>query len=176
MYVSVLSIEEEKTEALLCISLSLLQKRINHEVSVVFFKRIVTVLFSSVQLLSCVQLFATPWAAACQASMSITNSWSLLKLMSIESVMPSKHLILCHPLLLQPSIFSSVRVFFNDSVICFKWPKYWSFSFSISPSNEYLGLIYFRIDWFEVLAVQETLKNLLQHHSLKASILSTQPF
>ena len=171
MYVSVLSIEEEKTEALLCISLSLLQKRINHEVSVVFFKRIVTVLFSSVQLLSCVQLFATPWAAACQASMSITNSWSLLKLMSIESVMPSKHLILCHPLLLQPSIFSSVRVFFNDSVICFKWPKYWSFSFSISPSNEYSGLISFRMDWLDLLAVQGTLKNLLQQHSSKASIL-----
>ena len=146
MYVSVLSVEEEKTEPLSCISLSLLQKRINHEVSVFFFKRIVAVLFSSVQLLSCVQLFATPWAAACQASMSITNSWSLLKLMSIESVMPSKHLILCHPLFLQPSIFPSIRVFFNDSVICFKWPKYWSFSFSISPSNEYPGLISFRMD------------------------------
>ena len=141
MYVSVLSIEEEKTEALSCISLSLLQKRINHEVSVVFFKRIVTVLFSSVQLLSCVQLFATPWAAACQASMSITNSWSLLKLMSIKSVMPSSHLILCHPLLLQPPIPPSIRVFSNELALHIRWPEYWSFSFSIIPAKEHPGLI-----------------------------------
>ena len=106
-----------------------------------------------------------------QASLSITNSWSFLKLMSIESVMPSNHLILCRPLLLPPSIFPSIRVFSNESVVCIRWPKYWSFSFSISPSNEYSGLISFRIDWFDLLAVQGTLKSLLQHHSLKASIL-----
>jgi len=105
----------------------------------------------------------TPWTAAHQASLSITNSWSLLKLMSIESVMPSHHLILCHPLLLLPSIFSTIRVFSNESVLQIRWPKYWSFSFSISPSNEYSGLISFRIDWFDPLAVQETLKSLLQH-------------
>ena len=134
MYVSVLSIEEEKTEALLCISLSLLQKRINHEVSVVFFKRIVTVLFSSVQLLSCVRLFAIPWTAAYQASLSITNSRNLLKLMSMELVMPSNHLILCLPLLLLPSVFPSIRVFSKQSVLCIRWPKYWSFT-SVLPMN-----------------------------------------
>jgi len=117
--------------------------------------------FSSVQLLSHVQFFATPWTAACQASLSITNSWSLLKLMSIETVMPSKHLIFCHPLLLLPSIFPSIRVFSNESVLCIRWPKYWSFSFSISPSNEYLRLISFRMDWLDLLAVQGTLKSLL---------------
>ena len=116
---------------------------------------------NSVQLLSHVQLFATPWTAAHQASLSITNSQSLLKLMSTESVMPSNHLILCRPLLLLPSIFSSIRVFSNDSVICIRWPKYWSFSFSISPFNEYSGLISFRINWLDLLAVQETLKSLL---------------
>ena len=119
---------------------------------------------------------ATPWTAACQASLTITNSRSLLKLMSIESVMPSNHLILCYPLLLLPSIFPSVRVFSNESVLCIKWPKDWSFRFSISPSSEYSGLIPFRIDWFDLLAVQGTLKSLLQYHSSKASILQCSPF
>ena len=123
--------------------------------------------FSSVQLLSHVQLFAT---AARQASLSTTNSRGLHKLMSIELVMPSNHLILCHPLLLPPSIFPSIRVFSKESVLRIRWPKYWSFSFSISPSNEYSGLISFRIDWFDLLAVQGMLKSLLQHHNLKASI------
>ena len=120
--------------------------------------------FSSVQLLSHVWLFATPWTAACQASLSVTNSWSLLKLISIESVMPSNRLIPCHPLLLLPSIFPSIRVFSNESVLHIRWPKYWSSSFSISPSNEYSGLISFRMDWFDLLAVQGTLKSLFQHH------------
>ena len=124
----------------------------------------------SVQSLSCVQLFATLWTAACQASLSITNSQSLHRLMSIESVMPPNHLILYHPLLLLLSIFPSIRVFSNESVLYLRWPKYWSFSFSISPSYEYSGLISFRIDWCD-LAVQGTLKSLLQHHSSKASIL-----
>ena len=128
-------------------------------------------IFSSVQSLSCVRLFVTPWTAASQASLFITNSRSLPKPMSIESVMPSNHLILCHPLLLLPSIFPSVRVFSNDSAVCIRWPKYWSFSFNISPSNEYSGLISFRIDWLDLCAVQGTLKSLLQHHSSKASIL-----
>ena len=132
--------------------------------------------FSSVQSLSRVQLFATPWTAACQASLSITNSQSLLKLMSIESVMPSNHFILCRPLLLLPSIFPSIRVFSNKSVLHLRWPKYWSFSFSISPSNEYSGLISFRIDRIDLLAVQGTLKSLLQHHSSKASILQHSAF
>ena len=117
----------------------------------------------TVQSLSVVPDSVTPWTAARQASLSITNSWSLLKLMSIESVMPSNHLILHHPLLLLPSVFPSIRVFSNDSVLCIRWSKYWSFS--ISPSNEYLGLISFTIDWFDLLAVQGTLKSLLQHHS-----------
>ena len=125
---------------------------------------------SSVQSLSCVRLFATPQTTARQASLSIINSWSLFKLMSITLVMPSNHLILCCPLLL-PSIFPSIRVFFNESALCIRWPKYWSFSFSISPSNEYSGLISFRIDWLDLLAVQGTLKSLLQHRSSKASIL-----
>ena len=128
-------------------------------------------LFSSVQLLSRVWLFATSWAVAHQASLSITNSWSLLKLMSIESVMPSNHLILCHPLLPPPSIFPSIRVFSNESVLHIRWPKYWSFSFSISPSNAYSGLISFRMDWLHLLVLQGTLKSLLQHHSSKASVL-----
>ena len=132
--------------------------------------------FSSVQLLSRVQLFVTPWTAAHQASQSITNSQSLLKLMSIELVMPSNHLILCHPLLLQPSIFPSIRVFSNESVLHIRWPKYWSFSFSISPSNVYSGLISFRIDWFDILAVKGTLKNLLQHRSSKESVLRCSAF
>ena len=118
-----------------------------------------------------VQLCMTPWTAAHQASLSITNSRSLLKLMSVESVMPSKHLIFCHPLLLLHSIFPSIRVFSNESVLHIKWPKYWSFSFSISPSNEYSGLITFRLDGLDLLAVQGTLKSLLQHHSSKASVL-----
>ena len=128
--------------------------------------------FSSVQSLSCVRLFGTPWTAAPQASLSITNPRSLLKLMSIESVMPSNHLILCHPLLLPPSIFPSIKVFSSESVLRIKWPNYWSISFSISPSNEYSGLISFRMDWLDLLAVQGTLKSLLQHHSSKASVLS----
>ena len=124
---------------------------------------------SSVQSFSHVRLFAIPWTAARQASLSITNSWSLIKLMLIESVMPSNQLILCRPLLLVPSIFPSIRVFSKKSVLCIRWPKYWSFSFSISPSNKYSGLISFRMDWFDLLAVQGTLKSLLQHHSSKAS-------
>ena len=131
---------------------------------------------SSVQLLSCVRLFVTPWTVTCQASLSITNSWSLLKPLSVESVMPSNHLILCCRLLLLPSIFPSIRVFSNESTLCIRRPKYWSFSFSISPSNEYSGLISFRIDWFDFLAVQGTLKSLLQHHSSKASILQCSAF
>ena len=120
-------------------------------------------------------LFATPWTAACQASLSITSSQSLLEPMSIESVMPHNRLILCHPLL-PPSIFPSIRVFSNESVLCIRWPKYWSFSFSISPSNEYSGLIFFRTDWFDLLVVQGTLKSLLQHHNLKASVLQCSAF
>ena len=127
--------------------------------------------FSSVQSLSHVWLFETPWTSAHQASLSITDSWSLLKLMCIELVMPPDHLILCHPLLLLPSIFPSIRVFSNESALRIRWPKYWNFSFSISPSNEYSGLISFRMDWLNCLAVQGTLKSLLQHKSSKASIL-----
>ena len=133
-------------------------------------------LIISVQSLSCVQLFATPWTAACQASLSITNSRSLLKLMSIRSAMPSNYLILCRPLLLLPSVFPSIRVFSNESVLCIRWPKYWSFSFSISPSNVYSGLISLRMDWLDLLAVQGTLKSLLQHHSSKVSILWLSAF
>ena len=135
----------------------------------------VKVVIVVVQLLSHVQLFVTPWTAACQNSLSFTISQSWLKLMSIESVMASNHLILCHPLLLLPLIFPSIRVFSNESALRIRWPKYWSFSFSISPSNEYSGLISFRIDWFNVLAVQGTLKSLFQHHSSKASIFVAQP-
>ena len=127
-----------------------------------------SVQFSSVHLLSSVQLFVTPWTAACQASLTITNSQSLTKLMFIELVMPSNHLILCHPLLFPPSIFHSIRAFSNESVLHIRWPKYWSFSFNICPSNEHLGLI-FRMDWLDILAAQGTLKSLLQHHSPKAS-------
>ena len=128
--------------------------------------------FSSVQSLSRVRLFATPWIAACQASLSITNSWSSLRLMSIESVMPSNHLILCRPLLLLPPIPPSI----NESTLCMRWPKYWSFNFSISPSKEIPGLISFRMDWLDLLAVQGTLKSLLQHHSSKASIHGRSAF
>ena len=131
---------------------------------------------SSVQLLSCVRLFATPWTTARQASRSITDSWSLLKLMSIESVMPSNHLIICCPLLFPHSIFPNIRVFSNESVLCIRWPSYWSFSFSISPSTEYSGLISFRMDWLDLFAVQGTHKSLLQHHSSKASILQCSAF
>ena len=126
--------------------------------------------------MSCVQLYETPWTAACQASLFITNSHSLLKLMFIKSVMPSNRLILCHPLLFLPSIFPSIRVFSSESDLPIRWPKYWSFSFSISPSNKYSGLIPFRIPWFDLLAVQGTLKNLLQHHSAKTSILWCSAF
>ena len=133
-------------------------------------------MFSSVQSLNHVQIFVTPWTAACQPSLSITNSRSLLKLMSTESVMPSNHLILCHSLLLLPSIIPSIRVFSNELVLHIRWPKYWSFSFSISPSNKYSGLISFRIDWFDLLAVQGTDKSLLQLHNLKASILRCSAF
>ena len=133
-------------------------------------------LFSSVQSLSRVQLFVTPWTAARQASLSITNSWSLPKLMSIESVMPSNHFILCCPLLLPPSIFPSIRVFSNESVLHIRWPKFWSFSLNISPSNEHPGLISFRMDWLDLFAVQGTLKNLLQHHSSKTSIIWCSAF
>ena len=128
-------------------------------------------LFSSVLLLSHVRLFANPWTTAHKASLSITNSQSPPKPMSIESVMPSNYLILCCPLLLLPSIFPSIRVFSNESALPVRWPKYWSFSFSISPSNEYSGLISFSTDWLDLLAVQGTLKSLLQHHSSKASIV-----
>ena len=132
--------------------------------------------FSSVQLLSRVQFFVTPWTAARQASLSITNSQSLPKYMSVELVMPSNHLILCRPLLLPPSIFPSIRVFSNESALCIRWPNYWSFSFNISPSNEYPGLMSFRMDWLDLLAVQGTLKSLLHHHSSKASILRRSAF
>ena len=132
--------------------------------------------FSSVHLLSRGRLFVAPWTAARQVSLSITNSRSLLKLMSIKSVIPSNHLILCHPLLLLPSIFPIIRVFSNESVLCMRWPKYWSFSFSVSPSNEYSGLISVRMDWLDLLAVQGTLKSLLQHHSSKASVLWCSAF
>ena len=142
-------------------------------------KTIALTYFNSVQSLSCVQLFATPWTAAHQVLLSTTNSWSLLKLMSIESVMPSNHLVLCHPLLLLPSILSIIRVFSNESVLHIRWSKYWSFSFSIGPSNEYSGLISFRIDWFDPLSSRGSLvplKSLLQHRSSKASILWCSAF
>ena len=132
--------------------------------------------FSTVQSLSRVQLFVTPWTTAHQASLSITNSWSPPKPMSIELVMPSNYLILCHPLLLLSSVFPSIRVFSNESALCIRWRKYWSFSFNISPTNEHPGLISFRMDWLDLLAVQGTLKSLLQHHSSKASILLSSAF
>ena len=133
--------------------------------------------FSSVQFShSVVSNSATAWTTECQASLSVTNFWSLLKLMSVESVMPSNHLILCHPFVLPLSIFPSIRVFLNESVFHIRWPKYWSFSFNISPSNEYSGLISFRMDWLGILAVQGTLKSLLQHHSSKASIIQCSAF
>ena len=141
------------------------------------FKSLAVVQFnSSVQLLSRVWLFVTPWIAARQASLSITNSQSLLKLMSIELVVPSSHLILCCPLLLLPPIPPSIKAFSSESTLCMRWPKYWSFSFSISPSNEHPGLISFRMDWLDLLAGQGTLKSLLQHHCSKASILQCSAF
>ena len=133
-------------------------------------------MFTSVQSLSRVQLFATPWTAARQAFLSITNSQSPPKPMSIESVMPSNHFIVCHPLLLLPSIFPSIRVFSKESALRIRWPKYWSFTFNINPSKEHSGLISFRMDWLDLLAVQGTLKSLLQHHSSKASILRYSDF
>ena len=133
-------------------------------------------MFSSVHSLSHVRLFTIPWTTACQASLSITNSQSLLRLISSESVMPSNHLILCHALPLLPSIFPSVRVFSNESALRIRWPMYWSFSFNISPSNEHSGLISFRMDWLDLLAAQRNLKSLLQHHSSKASILRCSAF
>ena len=135
----------------------------------------IDICISSVQSLSHVRLFSTPWTAVHQASLSINNSWSLFKLMSIELVMPFNHLILCRPLLL-PSIFPSIRVISRESLLLIRWPKYWSFSFSISPSNEYSGLIFLRIDWLYLLAVQRTLKSLHQHHNSKASILRHSVF
>ena len=137
---------------------------------------LLTLIFVVVQSFSCVQLFATPWTGALQASLSFTISWSLLKPMSIESVMSSNPLILCCPLLLLPSIFPSIRVFSNQSALRIRWPKYWSFSFNINPSNEYSGLISFRMDWSDLFAVQGTLKSLLQHHTSKASILRCSAF
>ena len=137
---------------------------------IIFHWNIMIVQFSSLQSLSRVWLHVTPWTAARQASISITNSWRPPKPMSIKSVMPSNHLILCHPLLLLPSVSPSIRVFSNESVLHIRWPKYWSFSFNISPFNEHPGLISFRMDWLDLLAVQGTLKSLLQHHSSKTSI------
>ena len=148
-----------------------------HQCLIVFCIQVFCLLqFSSAQLLSHVRLFATPWTAAHQPSLSITSSQSLLKLMSITSVMPSSHLILCHPLLLPPLIFPSIRVFSNEPLLCIRWPQYWRFSFSISPSNDYSGPISFRMDKLNLLAVQRTLKSLLQHHSSKASILRCSAF
>ena len=147
------------------------QHKINFSIYKIFY-----ISLSSVQSLSRVWLFATPWIVARQASLSITNSQSLLKLMSIESVMPSSHLILCHHLLLLPPIPPSIKVFFNESTLRMRWPKYWSFSFSIIPSKEIPGLTSFRMNWLDLLAVQGTLKSLLQHHSSKASILRCSAF
>ena len=157
-------------------SCCLLQLFISDLIPVVLIAICMLVTLRSVQLLSRVQIFVTLWMAAPRASLSITNSRSLLKLISIELVMPSNHLILCRPLLLLPSIFPSIRVFSNELVLRIRWPKYWSFSFSISPSNEYSGLISFRMDWLDLLAVQGTLRSLLQHHSSKASILWRSAF
>ena len=153
-----------------------LEKNILHKDKMLSIGQWVTKRFSSVQSISSVQLFATPWTAACQASLSITNPWSLPKLISIESVMPSNHLILCHPLLFPPSIFPSIRVFYNESALHIRWPKYWSFGFNISPSSEHSGLISVKIDWLDLLAVQGSLKCLPQHHSSKASILWCSDF
>ena len=139
-------------------------------------KKLYRICFTSVQSLSCVWLLATPWTVACQASLSITNSQSPPKPMSIDLVMPLNHLILCHPLVLLTSIFPSIRVFSNESALHIKWPKYWSFNCNISPSNEHSGLMFFRMDWLDLLAVQGTFKSLLQHHSSKASVLQRSAF
>ena len=155
---------------------SFLKKELSYTGNILEFMKSFPIVFSSVQLLSCVRLFVTPWTTAQQASLSITNSQRLLKLMFIVSVMPSNHLILCCPLLLLSSIFPRIRVFSNESALQTRWPKYWSFNFSISPSNEYSGLISFKMDWLDLLAVQGTLKSLLQHHSSKASILWCSAF
>ena len=152
------------------------RRNITKKVFLTWFHVVLWFQFSSVQSLSRVQLFVIPWTAACQASLSITKSQTLLKLMSIESVMPSNHLILWHPLLLLPSIFPSIRVFSKESVLCIIWPKYWSFNLSISTSTEYAGLISFRMDWLHLLTVQETLKSLIQHHISKALILWCSAF
>ena len=157
-------------------SLYLLPVSLFHYIHSFYFLNCTCKWFSSVQSLSRVRLFVTPWIAARQASLSIINSWSLLKPMSIESVMASSHLILCHPLLLLPAVPPSIRVFSNESVLRTRWPKYWSFSFNISPSKEHPGLISFRVDWLDLLAVQGTLKSLLQHRSSKASILRRSAF
>ena len=160
-----------------CLSLDLhVLALVSSRGKIIYFTTVSESHMSSVQSLSRVQLFATPWIAAHQASLSITNSRSSPKLMSIESVMPSSHLILCHPLLLLPPIPPSIRVFSNESALRMRWPKYWSFSFSISPSNEHPGLVSFRMDGLDLLAVQETLKSLLQHHNSKASILLHSAF
>ena len=151
--------------------MEIISDHFNRSPQKLWFITLLDIQFSSVQSLYCVWLFVTPWTAAHQDSLSITNSWSLLKLMSIESMMPSNHLILCHHLLLLPSIFPSIQVFSNESALHIRWPKYWSFSFSISPSSEYSELISFRMDWLDLLSVQGTLKSLLQHHSSKASVL-----
>ena len=143
--------------------------------SIFFFSTSIEML-QSVQSLSCVKPLVTPWITAHQASLSITNFWSLFKLMSMESVMPSNHLILCCHLLVLPSIFSSMRVFSNESALSIRWPKYWSFNFSISPSNEYSGLISFRIDWLDLLVIQGSLNSLLQHHSSEASVIQRSAF
>ena len=148
----------------------------SHTVTVGAISTVIPTTISSVQSLSCVWLFVTPWTAARQASLSIANSQSPPKPMSIELVMPSNYLILCRPLLLLPSILPSIRVFSNESALCIRWPNYWSFSFNISPSNEHPGLISFRMDWLDLLAVQDTLQSLLQHHSSKASILQCSAF
>ena len=150
-------------------SLSLHHYTLTWHFAITKFETCLTFQFSSVT--QSVQLFATPWTAAHQASLSITNSQSLLKLISIKSVMTSNYLIICYPLLLPHSVFPKIRVFSNESVLCIRWPKYWSFSFSISPSNVYSGLISFSVDWLDLLVVQGTLKSLLQHHSSKASLL-----
>ena len=148
----------------------------NTRVLIKTFSHAVRLYFSSVQSLSRVWLFATPWTAACQTSLYITNSWNPPKPMTIELVTPSNHIIFCPPLLLLPSIFPNIRVFSNESALRIRWPKYWSFCFNISPSNEHPGLISFRMDWLDLLAVQGTLKSLLQHHSSKASILLRPAF
>ena len=172
--VSLEKISVVQTSAVKRVEKKILSQRIRETINIGDYLSICSVQFSSVQLLSHVWLFATPWTAARQPSLSITNSLSLLKLMSIESAMPSNHLILCHPLLLSPSIFLSIRVFSNESALRIRWPKYWSCSFNNRPSNEYWGLLSFRMDWLDLLGDQKTLKSLLQHHSSKHQFFGTQ--